>query len=259
MSPHHLRPAAEAGVDTSLQALDATLGYGGQAVITGATVTIAPGEVVGLTGPSGSGKTTLGRAFAGLIAPMAGSVTLGGEAIETRRGRMSGRVAMLFQSPRRSCDPHLRLAEIIAQPLTVGRGARRGVRIAADEREQAVRGVARRVGLTDDLLGRLPREVSDGQLQRAALARALVSEPDHLVCDEATSMLDAATTASVIGVINGAVERGMGVLAISHDHELLHAWTPTVHDLAAVTTSIASRGEAVSDPVTPSVPVRLAG
>lgn len=92
--------------------------------------------------------------------------------------------------------------------------------------------VCRRVGLTDDLLDRLPTQVSLGQLQRACLARVIVSRPDYLICDEATAMLDAASAASVAHLVRGLAEDGMGVLAISHDAPFLEAWADEVCDLA---------------------------
>jgi peptide/nickel transport system ATP-binding protein len=89
--------------------------------------------------------------------------------------------------------------------------------------------LAELVGLTADLLGRRPHEVSDGQLQRACLARALALRPARLVCDEMTTMLDASTTAALVAVIDAYRTReGAGVLAISHDPVLLGRWTDRV-------------------------------
>lgn len=210
----------------SLTATNVHVSYDGRPVLAGVSLRIRPSRTVGLFGPSGVGKSTLALALAGLITPNAGQVHLDGIPIETRRGRMSGRVMILFQSPRRSCSPRQRLGDLIAEPL-------RYRRLPGTGRESAVASLAREVGLTADLLGRLPAEVSDGQLQRAALARTLATDPAYLVCDEATAMLDAVTTASVVGVLRRRAAEGLGVLAISHDRELLDVWADDVIALNA--------------------------
>lgn len=205
----------------SLRAEGLRVGYDGRVVLDDVSFAVAAGQTVGLCGPSGVGKSTLARALAGLLRPEAGAVSCDGDPVRTRRGQMSGQVAMLFQTPRRSCSPRARLADLIAEPLRLRR-------VPAAEQRMRVAEVAQEVGLTGDLLGRLPAEVSDGQLQRAALARALASEPRYLICDEATAMLDALTTASVVGVLKRRAEAGLGVVAISHDRELLDAWADRV-------------------------------
>lgn len=208
----------------SLTAKDVHVSFDGRPVLRGVSMSIVPGQTVGLFGPSGVGKSTLARVLAGLLRPDSGSVTCDDEPVWARRGRLTGRVAMLFQSPRRSCSSRQRLGELIAEPLAL-RGMPQG------QRAERVAQLAREAGLTDDLLGRLPAEVSDGQLQRAALARALAIEPRYLICDEATAMLDALTTASVVGVLSRQAQAGLGVLAISHDQELLAAWADRVEEL----------------------------
>ena len=84
------------------------------------------------------------------------------------------------------------------------------------------------VGMTKDLLDRYPAQVSDGQLQRAAVARVLASRPDYLLCDEMTSMLDPATTATVARTVTGLARSGVGVLFISHDIPLLTVCTDRI-------------------------------
>lgn len=188
-------------------------------VLTDVTIEVPAGAVVGLTGPSGSGKTTLARVLTGLHTPERGHVTLDGLELSTA-GR--GAVAMLFQSPRQAVTGRWTLGRIIAEPLRSRRG------VAA-----AVRTAAARVGLTDDLLERRPHQVSEGQLQRACLARALVQPPRYLICDEMTAMLDPATTAALTAVITEETRRGLGVLAISHHRALLDVWADSVAGLAA--------------------------
>ncbi|MDO5698488.1 MAG: ATP-binding cassette domain-containing protein [Dermatophilus congolensis] len=208
---------------------DAPARPGGRLVLDGVSLDIPAGTTVGLTGPSGTGKSTLARVLTGLLTPESGQVTMDGVPLSIRRGRLGGDVLMIFQSPRRSCSPNQTLRQIVATPMTYP-SSRVHTRDAS-VRAAAVSDACERVGLTDDLLDRLPGEVSLGQLQRAVLAGALVARPRYLVCDEATAMLDAVTTAGVVDVLRAAAATGVGVLAISHDTDLLGAWADTVHDL----------------------------
>ncbi|OEJ23836.1 ABC transporter [Streptomyces agglomeratus] len=203
--------------------LDAvTAGYErGKPVVRDAHLVVAPGEAVGLLGPSGCGKSTLARVAALLHRPDAGTVTLDGRPVTGWRHRAPREqrtaIGVVFQQPRLSADPRLSLRDLIAEPLrATGRRA---------EAATAVRELSRTVGLGDDLLGRRPHEVSDGQLQRACLARALVLRPRWLVCDEMTAMLDASTTAALVAVVEEyRLEHGAGLLAVGHDRVLLERW-----------------------------------
>lgn len=213
----------------SLVADGITAGYRAHRVLTDVSLTIGAGETVGLRGPSGSGKSTLVRVLALLHAPDEGHVTLDGEPVIGVRHRvpvaMRTRIAVLFQSPRAAADPRLTLADLIAEPL-------RAVRHPHEEIGPRVAELADRAGLTADLLTRRPHAVSDGQLQRACLARALVHRPRYLLCDEATTMLDASTQALVASVITEERQAtGMGVLVVSHDPALLTRWADRITDL----------------------------
>ncbi|MFF2806533.1 ABC transporter ATP-binding protein [Streptomyces sp. NPDC058000] len=205
-----------------LELRDITAGYDRRVpVVRGASLTIAQGEAVGLLGPSGCGKSTLARVAALLHRPDAGTVVLDGAPARGWRHRAprEQRTAfgVLFQQPRLSADPRLRLADVIAEPL---RASGRKAEVTARLRE-----LAPLVGLGDELLTRRPHEVSDGQLQRACLARALVLRPRWLICDEMTAMLDASTTAALVAVVESyRRESGAGLLAVGHDRTLLARW-----------------------------------
>ena len=205
-----------------------TAGYARNApVIRDVSLTLAPGEAVGLLGPSGCGKSTLARVAALLHRPDAGTVVLDGEPVRRWRHRAprARRTAfgVVFQQPRLSADPRLTLTDLIAEPLRAT-----GRRHEVPER---VAELATATGLTADLLGRRPHEVSDGQLQRACLARALVLRPRWLVCDEMTAMLDASTAAALVAAVEDyRATTGAGLLAVGHDRTLLQRWCDrTVH------------------------------
>ncbi|PVE12878.1 ABC transporter ATP-binding protein [Streptomyces scopuliridis] len=199
-----------------------TAGYERRApVVRDASLTLAPGTSLGLLGPSGCGKSTLARVAALLHRPDAGTVTVDGQRATGWRHRapraQRTAIGVVFQQPRLSADPRLRLSELIAEPL---RATGRRSDLTAHVGE-----LARTVGLTGELLGRRPHEVSDGQLQRACLARALVLRPRWLVCDEMTAMLDASTTAALVAVVEEyRREHGAGLLAVGHDRVLLERW-----------------------------------
>lgn len=205
-----------------------TAGYDRRApAVRDVTLTVSSGESVGLLGPSGCGKSTLARVAALLHRPDSGEVVLDGTPVRHWRHRapreLRTAVGVVFQQPRLSADPRLRLADLIVEPLRAT-----GRRASAEDR---VAELADTVGLTPDLLTRRPHEVSDGQLQRACVARALVLRPRWLICDEMTAMLDASTTAALVAVVEAyRTSTGAGLLAVAHDHTLLTRWCDrTVH------------------------------
>ncbi|GAA2699572.1 ABC transporter ATP-binding protein [Nonomuraea recticatena] len=202
-----------------LRAHDITAGYGRRPVLSGVSLEVPPGRTVGLGGPSGCGKSTLARVLSLMMRPTSGEVSIDGAVVSRWRQRaprsLRTSVALLYQQPRTAVDPRMTLREIIAEPPAAA--GRRSPSLVAS--------LAGEVGLTGDLLTRRPHEVSDGQLQRACLARALTLEPRYLICDEMTTMLDTSTQAHLVAVVLAYQARtGAGVLAISHDRVLLDRW-----------------------------------
>ncbi len=162
---------------------------------------IAPGEIVGLNGPSGCGKTTLARILAGYVRPVTGRVTLEGRLLP-RQGYCP--VQLIYQHPELAINPRWRIAAALAEgpPPTAN--------------------ILAALHINSDWLNRWPHELSGGELQRIAVARALISQTRYLLADEMTAMLDAATQAQIWhGVLRFAAEHQIGLLVISHDLPLL--------------------------------------
>ena len=216
---------------TCLAAHGVGIAYDGRRVLEGLDLEVRGGETLGVLGPSGCGKSSLVRVLALLQRPTAGHVTVDGVVVAGARHRaptdLRTRIGLVFQSPRTAVDPRLTLGDVIAEPL---RARRR--RATADAQVAAM---ADRMGLTPDLLDRTSATVSEGQLQRACVGRALVGEPAYLLCDEMTSMLDASTQAHLVAVIRAnQQETGLGVLVVSHDELLINRWADRVVSIGAL-------------------------
>ena len=186
-------------------------------VLSAVSLQVRAGEIVGLIGESGSGKSTVARAIIGLAPVTAGQITVAGNEVtkfrrnQWRSFRRGGFVQYVFQDPLRSLDADVLVADSIAEPLRITRaGSRAGI-------EQRVKEYAARVRLDEELLSRFPAEISGGQRQRAAVARALVTEPKLLILDEPVSALDAANRVQVLGSFAGLRSNGIAMLYISHD------------------------------------------
>lgn len=188
--------------------------------IDGVSLEWRPGEVLGIVGESGCGKSTLARAMLGLQRPAGGRVLLEGEPVSGRDGlaRLRQRVQMIFQDPYQTLNPRQRIRQIVAEPLVV-QGVERGL-----HRERIERAM-NDVGLDPErFLDRFPHQLSGGQRQRVAIAAALVLEPDGLICDEPTSMLDVSVRSQILSVLLGLRDtRGLALIFITHDLSL--AWS----------------------------------
>jgi peptide/nickel transport system ATP-binding protein len=184
---------------------------------------VARGETLGLVGESGCGKSTLGRAVLQLRKAVSGRVLFDGEDLTAMQGntlrRMRQRVQLIFQDPIASLNPRRRIGDIVAEPLVIA-----GVK-DSKKREQLVHDVLGAVGLDPSLvMGRLPHEFSGGQCQRICIARALVLNPDFIICDEPVSALDVSIRAQILNLLEEMKARyGLTLLFIAHDLAVVKA------------------------------------
>ena len=183
--------------------------------VNGVSFRIRRGKNYKLVGESGSGKSTCARMIAGLIEPTAGRVVVNGmdvwqvSAAERARRRA---VQMIFQDPYASLNPRWRVGNIIAEPIRV-LGLARGSEI-----EDRVADLLRKVRLDPIVMRKFPHEFSGGQRQRIAIARALSSQPEFIVCDEPTSALDVSVQAQVLDLMSELQDEfGLTYLLISHN------------------------------------------
>jgi peptide/nickel transport system ATP-binding protein len=184
---------------------------------------IARGETLGLVGESGCGKSTLGRAVLQLRAAQSGRVLFDGHDLTAMHGdtlrKMRQRVQLIFQDPIASLNPRRRIGDIIAEPLVIA-----GVEDPA-KRKQLVCDVLSAVGLDPALvIGRLPHEFSGGQCQRICIARALVLNPEFIICDEPVSALDVSIRAQILNLLEEMKAcYGLTLLFIAHDLAVVKA------------------------------------
>ncbi|MBT1623327.1 ABC transporter ATP-binding protein [Curtobacterium flaccumfaciens pv. oortii] len=188
----------------------------GGPTVSGIDLDLRAGETVGLVGESGSGKSTIGRALAGLVPVVEGSVEVDGSDLRTARGRrlreLRSRVGIVFQDPASSLNPRQTIGWSIAEPLLV-----HGTASAADRAER-VRELLTAVQLDPSWAERFPHQLSGGQRQRVAVARALALRPALVIADEPTSALDVTVQAAVLDLLAQLQDEfGFGMLLISHD------------------------------------------
>jgi peptide/nickel transport system ATP-binding protein len=191
--------------------------------VSGVSFALRRGETLGLVGESGCGKSTLARAILKLTLPRSGRVLFDGIDLTALSGpdlrALRRRFQIIFQDPIASLNPRRRVADLIAEPLRIA-----GVTDAA-ERQRRVTDVLAAVGLDAELaLPRFAHEFSGGQCQRLCIARALILEPELVVCDEPVSALDVSIRAQIINLLEAMKARyGLTLLFIAHDLAVVKA------------------------------------
>ncbi|MGK0716173.1 dipeptide ABC transporter ATP-binding protein [Leucobacter sp. W1153] len=182
--------------------------YGTTQALSGVDVDVRAGEVVAVVGESGSGKSTLARCLAGLDAPDAGNVRLGGEVLPpNRRGRTPDQMQIVFQDPYSTLNP----------VFTVEQTLREALRVAGRPADDLTE-LLETVDLGPEFAGRRPSQLSGGQRQRVAIARALAPRPRVLICDESVSALDVSVQAQILDlIVRLRDELQLAVLFITHD------------------------------------------
>lgn len=184
--------------------------------VNGVSLSIPRGRTVGLVGESGSGKSTVARLALRLLEPTSGTLSFDGADLGAASGaalrRLRRRMQIVFQDPNGSLNPRMTVLQAVGEPLVVHRMAR-GAALA-----DRVVELLERVGLGARDLNRYAHQFSGGQAQRIGIARALATDPDLIVCDEAVSALDVSVQAQVLNLLRGLqAERGLSYLFIAHD------------------------------------------
>ena len=220
------RPEIDAR-DALVTVLGVDASYGARQVLYDVELLVRPRECLALVGESGSGKTTLARCIAGLHAAYTGAIAYRGQPLKpgarARDAKVRREIQYVFQSPYNSLNPRKTIGQIVGQPL--------GLFFDVDRTEarSRVKAALDRVQLSTTCLERYPHQLSGGERQRAAIARALIAEPQLLVCDEVTSALDVSVQAAIIDVLAELQrELDIGLLFVTHNLALIRTLSQEV-------------------------------
>ena len=212
-------PAGQEGVVLDVRDLVVEFKSGRQRVqaVSGVTFQVKRGETLGLVGESGCGKSTTGRTLVQVQPATSGVIDYLGQDLNALSGRrlrqLRTKIQMIFQDPISSLNPRRRIKDIVAEPLVIWK---RGTKA---ERATKVREMLEAVGIDPDAAGdRRPGEFSGGQCQRISIARALMADPDLLICDEPVSALDVSVQAQILNLLADLKGRfGLTMVFIAHD------------------------------------------
>ncbi|HJX80186.1 ABC transporter ATP-binding protein [Glutamicibacter sp.] len=208
--PAQREPRTE-GSECLLESVAASKNYTrrakGPAALKPTTLRLHSGQVLGVVGRSGSGKSTFARLLAGLEKPTTGQI------INQHQPENATRVQIIAQEPYSSFDPRLSLRTSLSAAVH---------RLPESQASERIARAMVQVGLSEDLLDRTPGQCSGGQLQRMAIARALLTEPQVLICDESTSALDSVAQRHILDLLLELREKmGLSLVVISHDMEVI--------------------------------------
>lgn len=200
------------------------------ATVDGIDISLRHGETIGLVGESGSGKSTILKSIAGLLPPVGGRIRLNGHddlnpRVEDRTGHHLRQVQLIFQNPDESLNPRQTIAQILAQPLKLYFG------LSGQELEDRSAQLLDQVRLGAHYLDRLPSQLSGGEKQRVAVARAFAAQPELVLCDEITSALDVSVQAAVLELLDD-LRRNNDTSYVFVSHDL--AVVKTLSDRVAV-------------------------
>ena len=210
------------------------------------------GETFAIVGESGCGKSTTGKCILRLTEPTSGEVILDGEDFTKLKGedltRARQKMKLIFQDPYSSLNPRMTVADIIAEPIDIA-----GTYKTRAERDARVEEIMQAVGLDLAFKYRYPHEFSGGQRQRIGIARAIVLEPEIVVCDEPVSALDVSVQAKVINLLEELQEKlGLSYIFISHDLSVVKHISDTVMVMyLGHTMELASKQEIFDEPLHP--------
>ncbi|MEO8544091.1 MAG: ABC transporter ATP-binding protein [Betaproteobacteria bacterium] len=187
------------------------------------TLDIHAGEIVGLVGESGSGKTTLCRVLVGLTPASSGTVTVGGESVDTQLARdplaFRRRIQMLLQDAVASLSPRMTIGRALREPIAIHS-------LPADDALKRLEAVLHRLGLPNDVSAKFPHQISGGQARRVGVARALVMQPQIIIADEPTAGLDVSVQGELLNLLlELQKEFGLTYLLVSHNLNVIRRVT----------------------------------
>ena len=209
----------------------------------GVSLSVDRSEILGVVGESGSGKTTLGKLVLRLERPTSGRILFEGREVFSMGKEYTRKVSVVFQDPRNSLNPRMKVKEIVEEPLVVHK---------VGERRKKVREVIEKVKLEESFLERRPDDLSGGQRQRVAIARAIVLDPDLIVADEPTASLDVSVQAEILKLFEELKKEGIAFIFITHDIRVVERIADRVAVLyGGMLMELGSREEVLRNPMHP--------